>query len=114
MVDREPKESRVSVTVHIRDRNDNRPEFESTQYVIFVSESLPLGGNVTQVEITCIYIYVYMCVCAFCVCLCVCVCIYIYIYIYIHAIGFLLSLSKLAKSASALQVKLMHFKSNQN
>ncbi len=55
MVDREPKESRVSVTVHIRDRNDNRPEFESTQYVIFVSESLPLGGNVTQVTIICIY-----------------------------------------------------------
>jgi hypothetical protein len=93
MVDREPKESRVSVTVHIRDRNDNRPEFESTQYVIFVSESLPLGGNVTQVAIICIYIiYIYVCVCV-CVCIhvymyiyiCVCVyvCIYIYIYIYI-------------------------------
>lgn len=52
MVDVEPKESRVSVTVHIRDRNDNRPEFESSQYVIFVSEALQLGGNVTQIRAT--------------------------------------------------------------
>ena len=52
MVDTEPKESRVSVTVHIRDRNDNRPEFESSQYVIFVSEALQPGGNVTQIRAT--------------------------------------------------------------
>lgn len=52
MVEKEAKESRVSVTVHIRDRNDNMPEFESSQYVIFVSESLQLGGNVTQIKAT--------------------------------------------------------------
>ena len=52
LTESEPKESRVPVTVHIRDRNDNQPEFESASYLIFVSEDLPLGGNVTQIRAT--------------------------------------------------------------
>lgn len=44
------KQSRVPVSVFIRDRNDNYPEFSSTVYEVSVAENIGLGHTIAQIH----------------------------------------------------------------
>lgn len=50
IVDFEPKRAEVPVTVYIRDRNDNFPEFTETLYEVSVPENCQVGTTVAWVQ----------------------------------------------------------------
>ena len=45
------RESRASVVVHVRDRNDNTPEFLEKRYVVRVLEDLEPGEQVARIQV---------------------------------------------------------------
>ena len=45
-----PRQSRASVTVHLRDRNDNSPEFSKDRYVVEIPEDASPGTTVAWVR----------------------------------------------------------------
>ncbi|KAJ8674820.1 hypothetical protein QAD02_010606 [Eretmocerus hayati] len=49
-VQNNPKQSVVPVTVHIRDQNDNYPEFTEATYEVSVPENCPVGTTVAKVQ----------------------------------------------------------------
>jgi cadherin 23 len=50
VVENKPKESRASVHVHIRDVNDNSPEFSTDSYEVYVSENVAPGGTLAWIR----------------------------------------------------------------
>ena len=50
MVEDKPKESRASIQVHIRDVNDNSPEFQTDSYEVFVAENVGPGSTLAWIR----------------------------------------------------------------
>ena len=46
----DPKESRANIQVHIRDVNDNPPEFPSQSYEVFVPENVQPGSTLAWIR----------------------------------------------------------------
>ncbi|XP_065127833.1 protocadherin Fat 1 [Paramisgurnus dabryanus] len=44
--------SLINVNIHLKDVNDNRPQFESIKYRSYIAENLPEGTSVVQVKAT--------------------------------------------------------------
>lgn len=45
-----PKRTRVPVVVHVRDRNDNYPEFTKSSYEVMVPENCEVGTTIAWVQ----------------------------------------------------------------
>ena len=50
MVQDKPKQSRANIQVHIRDVNDNPPEFPSSSYEVFVPENVQPGSTLAWIR----------------------------------------------------------------
>ena len=50
MVDDKPKQSRANIQVHIRDVNDNSPEFLTDSYEVFVAENVGPGSTIAWIR----------------------------------------------------------------
>ena len=50
IVEDKPKESRASIQVHIRDVNDNSPEFQTDSYEVFVAENVGPGSTLAWIR----------------------------------------------------------------
>ena len=50
IVKNKPKESRASITVHIRDANDNSPEFQTESYEVFIPENIQAGATIAWIR----------------------------------------------------------------
>ena len=45
-----PKQSRANIQVHIRDVNDNSPEFQTDSYEVFVAEDVSPGATLAWIR----------------------------------------------------------------
>ena len=50
MVRDKPKQSRANIQVHIRDVNDNSPEFLTDSYEVFVAENVGPGSTIAWIR----------------------------------------------------------------
>ena len=50
MVQDKPKQSRANIQVHIRDVNDNSPEFLTDSYEVFVAENVGPGSTIAWIR----------------------------------------------------------------
>ena len=50
MVQEKPKESRANIQVHIRDVNDNPPEFQTDSIEVFVAENVGPGSTLAWIR----------------------------------------------------------------
>ena len=50
MVQEKPKESRANIQVHIRDVNDNPPEFQTDSIEVFVAENVGPGATLAWIR----------------------------------------------------------------